>query len=205
MIISAAPKKLAVGKQSKTHVKVKKSKKGNLHKLRKPNPFCVNRPFGQTLPGELARSIIAAGFDCPRVACHEVPVGNKTPIESPKTGATVVQHCATTQKSCWAERMAAWETKESIVGLLRNHPPCSFATHGQVASVIANSLPLHSVSTFLAAFNLVVPHPPKKGNTSTTCQVRREDHHKPNLLDHFGPGANVWFKTCLIDKVQFSC
>jgi hypothetical protein len=60
--------------------------------------------------------------------------------------------------------MAAWETKESIVGLLRDHPSRSFATHGgQVASVIANSLPLHSVSTFLAAFNSFVPPPPKKG------------------------------------------
>jgi hypothetical protein len=44
LIISTAPKKLAVGKRSKTRVEVKKSKNGNLHKLLKSHCICMNGP-----------------------------------------------------------------------------------------------------------------------------------------------------------------
>ena len=131
-------------------------------KLLNPRGFRVNGPFGRTLPGELARSIIGAGgFDCKRVVCHEVPTrfGGDTPMEPP----TEEQHGATTRKRRRAERRAAWDNKESIVGILRDHPSRSFATHAQVANVIAKSLPLHSVDPFLFAFNSFVPPPPKKG------------------------------------------
>ncbi|KAI2503991.1 hypothetical protein MHU86_10488 [Fragilaria crotonensis] len=130
-------------------------------KHNKPLDRChtgVKGPFGRTLPGELARSIIGAGgFNCPRIIAHTVPGVCDTPVDP------MEQHCATTRKSRRAERRAAWANKESIAGILRDHPSRSFATHSQVARVIAKSLPLHSVDPFLAAFNSFIPPPPKKG------------------------------------------
>lgn len=89
----------------------------------------MSGPFGRTLPGELARSIIGAGLDSPRVVCHEVPGWVETDIETSPTCTTEGQKGATTRKGRQADRMAAWENKESIAGLLRDHPSRSFATH----------------------------------------------------------------------------
>ncbi|KAI2508620.1 hypothetical protein MHU86_5803 [Fragilaria crotonensis] len=133
------------------------------NKVLNPCRIGVNGPFGRTLPGELARSIIVAGgFHCKRVVCHKVPplFGVDTPMDP----QTEEMHGVTTTRKCrQAERIAAWENKESIVGILRDHPSRSLATHAQVAHVIAKSLPLHSVDTFLTTFNSFVPPPPKKG------------------------------------------
>ena len=159
-------KKLTVAKWKKTrsdHARKTYNKKGNLHKSLEPRCIRVSGPFGRTLPGELARSKIGAGLDCPRVVCHEVPGWVETDIETSPTCTTEGQKGATTRKSRRADRMAAWENKESIAGLLRDHPSRSFATHAQVAGVIAKSLPLHTVATFLKEFNSFVPPPPKKG------------------------------------------
>ena len=117
-------------------------------------------PFGRTLPGELARRIIGAGgFDCPRVVCHGVvAAGGKHNQLNP-----LLTNSATTRRRRRAERMAAWKNKDSSVGILRDHPSRSFASHSQVACVVAKSLPSHSVEPFLSAFNLCLPPPPKKG------------------------------------------
>jgi hypothetical protein len=167
-------KKLTVAKWNKTRIDARKTynKKGNLHKSLEPRRIRMSGPFGRTLPGELATNIIGAGLDCPRVVCHEAPGWVETDIETSPTCTTEGQEGATaTRKGRRADRMAAWENKESIAGLLCDHPSRSFATHAQVAGVIAKSLPLHAVATFLEEFNSFVPPPPKKGGKKAkdTC------------------------------------
>jgi hypothetical protein len=156
-VVPSAPFDLSSGENRK---RTKKHKPLNRRRT------CVKGPFGKTLPGELARSIIGAGgFNSPHVITHEVLGECETLVDPPSQ-----HHCATARKSRRAGRKTAWENKESIVGILHDHPSPLFATHSQVARVIAKSLPLHSVDPFLSAFNSFLPPPPKKENhTNCSC------------------------------------
>ena len=130
-------------------------------------------PFGRTLPGELARSIIA-NMNCSRVTSFE-PAGARKQRDTTNATSSLSQshldmHVLTDnpdgsvvgvkpKMSRKQKRIARFRAKtegqnnpHAPVLFFRNHSSRCLASHNQLADVISKCLPLHSVHTFLDFF-----------------------------------------------------
>ena len=129
----------------------------------------AHRHFQRTLPGELERTIILGRRVLSASAVGHAEGVGVGPNVTAADGADVNPgHRVHEQKSSPREttRLARKTIVETEglheVGFLRDHPSLSFASHVQVAKVIAKCLPLRSVDPFLSKFESFVPPPLQK-------------------------------------------
>ncbi|KAI2505586.1 hypothetical protein MHU86_8828 [Fragilaria crotonensis] len=136
---------------SKPQQKKKKSGKAENNWRERPIRARPHGPFQRTLPGELSRAIILARVNNRQTIpltenTISVPIatlGGTTEADAAVGSNFPDQETGRTRK----------ETKGLEIGLLREHPSLSMASHTQVANVIAKCLPLQSVAPFMVMFN----------------------------------------------------
>ena len=148
-----------------SHKERGKKKVGNWRK--RPVRDSARRPFRRTLPGELSRSIIVSRVSRDSSIPVTFGVSTATTVSVDITVDTDASGQVTSRRRAKAARKAIKEASGSKVGLLREHPSLSLASHTQVANVIVKCLPLHSVDPFLLKFNSFRPPPlqKRKGRT----------------------------------------
>lgn len=115
--------------------------------------------FGRTLPGELARYIIAAGVNCPRVFlrdCEDSRVSDVGTAALPGNGGSIPPVVSaglySGTRKAKRKRRKAWKEAGKLV--LRGHASRYHPTHKQLAKVVAKCLPKHCVDEFVGAFGV---------------------------------------------------
>jgi hypothetical protein len=155
---------------TKPQQKKKKSGKAENNWRERPIRARPHGPFQRTLPGELSRAIILARVNNRQTIpltenTMSVPIatlGGTTEADAAVSSNFPDQGTGRTRKEVKAARKIIKETKGLEIGLLREHPSLSMASHTQVANVIAKCLPLQSVAPFMVMFNNFRPPPLQK-------------------------------------------
>ena len=167
--LTSAVSTLAPSSQSSGPPKIKRKGKAKNNWRERPVRARPHGPFQRTLPGELSRAIILTRVNNRQsiplmenaMSASNATVGD-TMEANAADGSIFSKRKTSTRKRVKAARKIIKETKDLEIGLLREHPSLSLASHNQVANVIAKCLPLQSVAPFMAMFNTFRPPPLQK-------------------------------------------